>query len=257
MQAEPEKIQLLVRDTFIAQAEHHEVLGSTNDLARERAQDGDERRLPLLILADRQTAGRGRGANRWWTGRGSLAFSLLLPAEAIPAEQTPLPLIGLAAAVAVVEAVRPLLSQQIAGVHWPNDVYVGQRKLAGILIEVLADRRHVLGIGLNANNCSGEAPQELRQKVVALCDLVGRPVDRIDVLTALLQELEKQLDVLTRASREVARHADRLCGQKGETLTLRMGKDSATGRCLGIADDGGLLLETENGRRSFYTGTLN
>ncbi len=262
MHVEPEKIQLIVRDTFVAQAEHHEVLGSTNDLAKQYAQDGVERRLPLLILADRQTAGRGRGSNRWWTGRGSLAFSLLLPARAIPHEQTrpPLsgpPLGGLAAAVAVVEAVQPLLSEQIASVHWPNDVYVGERKLAGILIEVLADRRHVLGIGLNTNNSSADAPPELRQKVVALCDLIGRPVDRIEVLTAILQRLEKQFETMAHRPQEVARQANRLCAQAGKTLSLQTGTDTTTGRCLGIADDGGLLLETERGRRTFYTGTLH
>ena len=262
MHVEPEKFQRIVRDTFVAQAEHHEVLGSTNDLARQYAQDGAERRLPLLILAEGQTAGRGRGSNRWWTGRGSLAFSLLLPARAIPHEQTrpPLsgpPLGGLAAAVAVVEAVQPLLSQQSASVHWPNDVYVGERKLAGILIEVLADRRYVLGMGLNANNSSDEAPPELRQKVVALCDLMGRPVDRIELLTAILQRLEKQLETMAHQPQEVARQANRLCGQRGQTLSLRTGTETTTGRCLGIGDDGGLLLETDAGKKTFYTGTLH
>ncbi len=257
MHAEPEKFQLIVRDTFVAQAEHHEVLGSTNDLARQYAQDGTERRLPLLILADRQTAGRGRGSNRWWTGRGSLAFSLLLPAESIAHNQTQPSLAGLAAAVAIVEAVQPLLSEQNVGVHWPNDVYVGERKLAGILIEVLADRRHVLGMGLNTNNSSVEAPPELRQKVVALCDLIGQSVNRIEVLTAILQRLEKQLETMAHSPQEVARQANRLCAQTGKTLSLQTGTATTTGRCLGIGDDGGLLLETDTGQKTFYTGTLH
>ena len=257
MHSQPENFPRIVHDTFIAQAEYHQELGSTNDLARQYAQSGAERRLPLLIMADRQTAGRGRGSNRWWTGPGSLAFSLLLPADAISKDQTPQPLAGLASALAIVEAVRPLLPEQNASVHWPNDVYVGRGKLAGILLEVLADRRQVLGIGLNVNNTTTDAPHELRQTVVTLRDLVGHPLDRIDVLVTLLQHLEKQLDTLSHSPGELARRADHLCGQKDQTLTLKTGTETTTGRCLGIADDGGLLLETEQGRKTFYTGTLH
>ena len=129
--------------------------------------------------------------------------------------------------------------------------------MAGILVEVLADRRQVLGIGLNINNTTTDAPRELRQKVVALCDLLGHPLDRIDVLVALLQQLEKHLETLSHSPQEIARRANRLCGQKGKALTLKTGKAATTGRCLGIADDGGMLLETKHGRKTFYTGTLH
>ena len=70
-------INRILRETFVVEAEHREELGSTNDRALERAKQGATH-LPLLVIADRQTAGRGRGGNRWWTGPGSLAFSLLL-----------------------------------------------------------------------------------------------------------------------------------------------------------------------------------
>ena len=66
----PLDIDRILRETFVARAEYHPSLGSTNDRAAERAaQDGGE--LPLLVAAERQTAGRGRAANRWWTGPGA------------------------------------------------------------------------------------------------------------------------------------------------------------------------------------------
>ena len=246
-------IERIIRETFVARAEHHAVLGSTNDLARQH----NDSRLPLLIIADRQTAGRGRGANRWWTGEGSLAFSLLLPADMFPSGQTRPPLAGLAAAVAIVEVVEPLIPGQSVSIHWPNDVYVGDRKLAGILVEVLSDRRHVLGIGLNTNNATSEAPVELRKKVVTLRDLIGRPLDRADVLIGLLGRLEKQLDRLAERPVEVAREAGRLCGQVGQSLLIKMGTKTERGRCLGIADDGGLMLAAADGPRTFHSGTLH
>ncbi len=73
-----------------------------------------------------------------------------------------MPLRSLAAGVAVVSAVRPAIAPQQVGLHWPNDVFVGPRKLAGILIDVLADGRHILGIGLNVNNSLADAPDDVR-----------------------------------------------------------------------------------------------
>ena len=84
--------------------------------------------LPLLVVADRQTAGRGRGANRWWTGPGALAFSLLVDGRTVGADRSRSPLVALAAAVAVVDTVAPLLPAHQVGIHWPNDVLVAERK---------------------------------------------------------------------------------------------------------------------------------
>ena len=79
-------INRILRETFVVEVEHHDELGSTNDRAMQRAKQGASR-LPLLVIADRQTAGRGRGGNRWWTGPGSLAFSLLLESAAVESEE--------------------------------------------------------------------------------------------------------------------------------------------------------------------------
>ena len=259
-------IERIISETFVARAEYHAVLGSTNDLARQYNADGSETarsRLPLLIIADRQTAGRGRGTNRWWTGEGSLAFSLLLPADMFTADHACPPLAGLAAAVAIVDTVEPLIPsipiipKQNVSIHWPNDVYVGDRKLAGILVEVLSDRRHVIGIGLNTNNSMSAAPVELRQKVVSLRDLIGRPLDRSAVLIGLLGCLEKQFDRLAARPAEIAQAAGRLCGLVGRSLTIKVGTETQRGRCLGIADDGGLMLATPHGTRTFHSGTLH
>ena len=163
-------IDRILRETFVARAEYHPSIGSTNDRAAEcAAQSAGE--LPLLVLADQQTAGRGRGANRWWTGPGALAFSLLLDGRTVAVGGNRSPLVALAAAVAVVDAVAPLLPEHPLGIHWPNDVMVGRRKLAGILIEVLPDGRHVVGIGLNTNNTLADAPAELQSRAVTLRDL--------------------------------------------------------------------------------------
>jgi BirA family biotin operon repressor/biotin-[acetyl-CoA-carboxylase] ligase len=236
----------------VAEIEYHESLDSTQDRAASLAAAGPRR--PTVIVADRQTAGRGRGSNRWWTGPGSLAFSLLWdPADwamagpAVPAR-------SLAAGVAVVAAVQPALYPHNVGLHWPNDVYVGRGKLSGILIDVLADGRHILGVGLNVNNSFAAAPAEVRERGTSMFDLTGQPHDRTSVLAQVVNQLS---EVLTRSATDpasVGRQFQELCLQTGDWLEIAVGERIVAGRCLGVAPDGALLIETDAGTQRLYSG---
>lgn len=245
----------LIADTFIASAEHHATLGSTNDRARELA-EAPTTLLPALIVADEQTAGRGRRSNRWWTGRGSLAFSLLLDPAALGVSRQYAPQLSLAAAVALVDVVRALLPGVELGLHWPNDVFAANRKLAGILVEALADGRHIVGIGLNTNNTLADAPPELHAVATTMRDLADAPFDHAAVLAAILRTFESHLRQLAAQPANFGRRYDDECLQRGETLTIQHGQEQTTGRCLGIAADGALLLDTPTGQRAFYGGFL-
>jgi len=239
----------------IDRVEYQPTLSSTNDRARELAAEL-QRDVTLLVMADEQTAGRGRGANRWWTGRGSLALSVLLDPTARGIERRYLAMIALATATAIVDTVAPLVPGHTVGLHWPNDVFVGPRKLAGILVEALPDGRHIVGIGLNVNNSVAEAPEPLRAIVTTLADLAEHTFDRTALMIELLSAFNSALEVLAHAPHELGRHSDRLCLQHGQQLALQSGAALHEGRCLGIADDGALVLETERGRETFYSGVL-
>ena len=249
-------IDRIVRTTFVARAEYEPTVGSTNDRAAEcAARDAGE--LPLLVAADRQTAGRGRGAKRWWTGPGALAFSLLVDGQTVGADRGRSPLVALAAAVAVVDTVAPLLPDCRVGIHWPNDVMVAERKLAGILIEVLPNRRHVVGIGLNTNNTLADAPAELHVTAATLRDLSRRQYDQTEILVDLLGRLEREFLRLCREPQSVAARANTLCLQRGRMLSLQWANRTIAGRCQGIAADGAILLETPAGTEPFYSGILS
>lgn len=245
----------LVDETFLSRVEHHSVLASTNDLARRRAAQSDVE-LPLAIVADRQTAGRGRGSHRWWTGRGSLAMSLVLEADRSGREQAVHPLLGLAAAVAVVRACEPLVPGRTLGLHWPNDVVIEGRKLSGILVEVPGSRRPIVGIGLNTNNRMADAPEALRSVATTLRDLTDRQHDHTELLIALFRHLDLLLQQLAKSPEQVAAEADDLCRQRGRLLTIRAADRVTSGRCAGIAPDGALLLETPEGLRKFHSGAI-
>lgn len=245
----------IIRQTFVAEVEHHATLNSTNDLAKIRAAE-PSRRLPLLILADEQTAGRGRGSNRWWTGPGSLAFSLLVDLGEMGIARSRSPLVALAAAVAVVEAAAPRLPAFTVGLHWPNDIYVDGRKLSGVLVEVVASGRAIVGIGMNTNNSLEQAPPELRKTAVTLLDLTGAAHPQTEILIAILNRLEDLLRKSIDQPANIGQLANALCLQRGRELTIDLGNRSATGICAGIDLDGSLLLRTPAGLGKYCSGVI-
>ncbi len=255
-------VSRLLSSVFVVRVEHFAVLDSTQQRAREAAANPFEP-LPLLVVADRQTAGRGRGENSWWTGDGNLALSLLFDPAELGCPRG-LPSMSLAASVAIIDAItamwdgfpKPSSSNPRLGLHWPNDVFVAGRKLGGVLVEALPDGLHILGIGLNTNGRVSDAPSELQSRLTTLRDLTGQPHDHTDLTLALLDRLVDCLRKLGSDAESLGRRFDELCLQHGQTLTLYQGARATAGRCLGIAPDGGLRLETPAGPRTFHSGTL-
>src|SRR3569623_3093066 len=146
---------------LLTAVEHHEVIGSTNDRALELIQQPDLA-TPLLILADRQTAGRGRGDHRWWAAEGSLTFSLVFDPTQFSLPREVWPRITLTAAVAMCETALRFAPGTPCGLKWPNDVLFDGRKLCGILAVVPATRgsaqqRMILGLGVNVTNSLAQA----------------------------------------------------------------------------------------------------
>lgn len=245
----------LQADTFVDEVLFYESVTSTNDVARQLAEQKPD--LPsLLVVAAEQTAGRGRGVNKWWTGPESLAFSLLLAPGRWELQdwlETPAALV---AGTALVETVSPLVNDHVVGLHWPNDVFADGRKLAGVLIERIADGRLVVGVGLNVNDRAADAPAELADSLVTLADLTGRQHDRTELLAKILGQLDRLLVELARDPERLGRRFDELCLQQGQALTVAQGQDKVTGVCQGIEADGALVLLTEWGPRRLYGGTV-
>lgn len=245
-----------IRSTaFGRNLDYHPTIESTNDWAKRRAAD-PSCPMPLLVLAQRQTAGRGRGAHRWWSAEGSLTFSVIVGPEWLPHQRKLATLASLATALAVVDTVAPLVPSQPLGIHWPNDVVVAERKLAGILIEVAAGRRHVIGIGVNCNNLFDHAPDEVRRRAASLRELAGRIHDPTALLVALLIALESRLAELKQHPAAISRRANELCLQRGQELCIAQGQSRTAGRCAGIAADGSLILLTADGQRMLASGTV-
>jgi BirA family biotin operon repressor/biotin-[acetyl-CoA-carboxylase] ligase len=197
-----------------------------------------------VILADEQTAGRGRLNRPWQTPPGSaLALSMVLRPHL--SALTHLPLLG---ALAVAESVAPLGVPGL-GIKWPNDVLVGGLKLSGVLAESEWDgatlRGAVLGIGLNlSQDFTGS---DLDGVAVSLRGALGRPVDGLTVLGALLTQLDA-LWALVGSAALVRAWRARLI-----TLGQRVTVSTPAGDLMGMAEDvdadGALWLRADDGTR--------
>jgi BirA family biotin operon repressor/biotin-[acetyl-CoA-carboxylase] ligase len=246
-------IDLIQLAAPIAGSEHHATIGSTNDRAIECASD-ESIALPYLVIAEQQTAGRGRSSNTWWTGAGSLAFSLLVGDDwlrGLSAQSRPMT--SLAVGLAVVETVRPHVVGHDLAIHWPNDVMLDGRKLAGILIESPRPDRMVIGIGVNVNNLVADAPAELRERAISIRDITNRTHDRSQLLLALLWQMKKAAVALAASPASIAERVNALCVQRGQTIEFPLGNEVVRGLCLGVATNGGLLVDTPQGVREIWS----
>ena len=206
-------------------------VGSTNDEARGLAERGAAD--GTVVLARRQTAGRGRRGAGWFADEvDGLAFSVVLR----PHDSKALwPRLALAAGLAVAEAVETRLP--LVGIKWPNDVWLAGRKVAGVLVEAGGDFA-VVGIGLNVNVAA--FPGELAGIASSIRIELGSPVDRGDVLTDLLWRFDLDFSELLDGVRE-------RCVLTGREVTMVTAGGTRQGRVAGLGPGGELLLRTAAG----------
>jgi BirA family biotin operon repressor/biotin-[acetyl-CoA-carboxylase] ligase len=224
--------------------------------------------LPAVVVADRQLRGRGRSDASWWQPPGSLAASIIIggeePAAAAVTPATavttaPAPIWSLVCGVAVAETLRQLEPDLRTTVRWPNDVEVGRRKLAGILVEVPVSGRAIFGIGVNTSGAAADAPPPVRQRLVTVPDLTGRQLPRGPLLSALLPRLLGLLDESGRDPDALVGRYRPLCSLEGRLLTVYQASAEGGelhGLCRGIAADGSLVLDTPSGRVHVTRGSL-
>jgi BirA family transcriptional regulator, biotin operon repressor / biotin---[acetyl-CoA-carboxylase] ligase len=233
--------------------EYHAAIGSTNDRARAALADPDGE--GLAVVADLQTAGRGRQGRGWLSPPGvNLMCSVGLRPH-IPAEQAGL--LGLAAAVAVREACRPWAALEI---RWPNDLVAAEgSKVAGLLIETALDGERislaVLGIGINVNWRRAEMPGGIAETATSLWDLAGASVDRVALLTRLLAALDDEVKGLEDGRSPVERYRA-ASWLDGRQVQIDLGDRQLGGAVAGIADDGSLLVDGPAGRVALSHGEV-
>lgn len=234
--------------------EVHDCIESTQTLARERL--AILGRHPRAIFAEQQSAGRGQRGRRWISPPGAaLYLTLIWPSKRRLADMAGLSLlVGL--------AVRAALRRFGAEVHlkWPNDVWFAERKLAGILVELINDRAGstaLIGIGLN-HRLPAEAAVEIDQAHIDLNETVGTLPERSTLAAVLLEELEQHLLAFEACGLEGFladwQAADALAGRP---IWLLEGTQRSAGIALGVDALGRLKVLIDGSERWLAAGEVS
>jgi BirA family biotin operon repressor/biotin-[acetyl-CoA-carboxylase] ligase len=223
---------------------HHRVINSTNARARELAAAGAPH--GTIVTAAEQSAGRGR-QGRAWTAPPGRALLLSVIVRGLGRGDELLPL---AVPVAVAEACEDVAGLK-CGIKWPNDVWIDDRKLAGILLEGRPQERWaVIGIGVNVGTLEEEFPPELRGLATSLAIESGSDPGVEAVLAAVVDALELRLAKGGQGVLAAWRDRDVLMGRD-----VRW--NGGSGVAAGIADDGALLVDTADGRVALDAGEVH
>jgi BirA family transcriptional regulator, biotin operon repressor / biotin---[acetyl-CoA-carboxylase] ligase len=191
------------------------------------------------VAATVQTAGRGRAGHCWVSDDGGLWLSAVLPTPGNPALWTLLPL---AAGWAVLGAARAL-GVQAARLRWPNDILVGRRKLAGILVDRFSADAAVVGIGLNVSNQPAAVDEALTTEVTRLADLLPATPARAGLLVRLLAALTREHQRLEAGDfAGLCRELNATWVHRHVHVTLAAGQGAINGHFEGIDSHGRLLL---------------
>jgi len=219
---------------------------STNDVARRLALEGCPE--GTLVVAESQTAGRGRLHRTWESPKGGLYFSLVLRPQFAPSA---VPRITLLAGVAVCRAIKDAANVD-AAIKWPNDVLIHGKKVAGILTEMEASeegvRHAIVGIGINLNTDPSSFPPELRQRAGSILGETQRVLSREALLAAVLTEMEGLWGELLGHGFEPVRRAWRSLSETlGRTVRFDIDGQEIGGVALDLDQDGGLLVRGPDG----------
>jgi BirA family biotin operon repressor/biotin-[acetyl-CoA-carboxylase] ligase len=225
-----------------------DVVGSTNDEMRERAR----RAAPpwSIVVAGRQTAGRGRRSHAWVSPEGNAYASLLVPPPAAAADR---PLVPLVAGLALAEALLEFGVE--ARLKWPNDVYAAGAKLAGVLAEASSSGATlefiVLGFGVNVAHDPALVDPGLRGLATSVENVTGASPHPLEVVAAVLIRLYDRYAELCAGERQALLHAWRARSEPwwGRPVQVLSGDQLVRGLAEDVDERGALVLKLDDGSR--------
>ena len=252
----PEELAALVRtETIGLRVVHREEVDSTSDLAKELAENGAPE--GTVVIAEEQTAGRGRLERSWASPRGGIWLSVILRPQLAPLGATRFTIL---AAVAVAKAIETLdITPEI---KWPNDVLIEGRKVCGILLELSAQADRIehliIGFGINANITKDAIPVEARERATSLADVLGREIARAPFVATLFSMLEQEYRRLLAGDWEgVLSDWLQRCNMVNQHIVLDTHQGVEEGVFAGVDDFGAIRIRQADGEvRTFAAGDV-
>ncbi len=231
-------------------------LDSTNTKAKELAESGYP--SGTFVVAEQQTAGKGRRGRSWVSPRGTdIYMTLMLKPDINPNNASMLTLVS---AVAVCNAIRRVAEVQ-AMIKWPNDVVVNGKKICGILTEMSAQFDYinhiVIGIGINVHN--EHFPEEIAETAGSLLLECGRRFHRADLIEGFLEEFERLYDIYleTEDMTGMQKEYDQMLVNRGRQVRVLDPKEPFEGKAMGITKRGELIVDTWESRKLVSSGEVS
>jgi BirA family biotin operon repressor/biotin-[acetyl-CoA-carboxylase] ligase len=229
--------------------------GSTNDVASTIAANGPSE--GVVVVADAQTAGRGRRGRTWFSppASGLYVSIVLMPGRAESTPDRAIALTTLTAGVALAEAVE-LATGLRADIKWPNDLFVGRRKLAGILAEGVTGDTVILGYGINVGPMA--YPPEIADRATALEPELGRAIDRAALFAETLAALSRRYEDLLAGRFDAILDAwrARAPASRGARVSWETPAGTRSGVTAGVDDRGALLIHAGDALERIVAGEL-
>jgi BirA family transcriptional regulator, biotin operon repressor / biotin---[acetyl-CoA-carboxylase] ligase len=232
----------------------YDSIDSTSSRAKIFANKGAEE--GTVVIADHQTAGRGRFGRTWFAESGSgLLFSVIVRPTF---SMDKIGLLPFFAAVGIANAVETVTGMQCE-CKWPNDILLNKKKCCGILMESISQKNKfdyaILGIGLNVNQ--KRFPDDLEGTATSLNSECGREFDRRNVFCQIMSSLESYYTDVSKGNfNTVLKEWKARTTIFGKRITLTQAADVIDGIAVNLAADGGLVVETETGQRVFHAGDV-
>jgi len=256
----PQEVQRGLSTTYIGKEIYYfPELKSTNIIAKEKAlHRAEEINEGILIIAERQSAGKGRLGRKWFSPLGGIWLSIILYPQLPPFY---IPRITLMTAVAAVKAIK-MCTQIEPQIKWPNDILINEKKVCGILTEMSAEldiiNWVVVGIGINTNIDLRDFPEDIQENTISLKEVSGKEISRVKLAQTFLQEFEKYYNKLKRKEFSSILREWKLCSHTlGRKIRVDMGERIITGEAVDINEEGALVLKKEDGELiKIISGTI-
>lgn len=259
----PDILSRLPKDCICRKVESFEVIDSTNTKVKQLAELGEEE--GTLVVAEEQTAGKGRRGRNWKSDTGvGIYMTLLLRPKLLPVKVSGLTLL---AALALTKAVREVCGIE-AQIKWPNDVIIAKKKICGILTEMSSEENYIhyvaVGIGINANTAF--FPEEIQDTATSIYLQTGKKTDRMELTAAWVkhfceyyQQFVKEQDLSF-----VIEEYNRVLANKDQEVRVYYGmveqtdlENTDVGIARGIDREGALLVESEGQIKRIVSGEVS
>ncbi len=247
----PYEIQKRLRTRVIGkQIRHFERTASTSWIAKKLADETDPALLHgMVIIAEEQTGGVGRLGRAWVSPAGGIWATIILKPK-IPLDH--LFMITMVGSIAIARAIRKEYGIS-ALIKWPNDIFIGDKKVAGLLLELAAEADNVhyglLGVGIDANIALDELSPLLQETVTSLEAEVGRPVDRVALLARVLWEFELRYQQLEDGEYDsIIREWKSLSLTLDRRVAIKTINKTFVGEAIDIDEHGALIIRKDNGK---------